>query len=66
MTVCDKCVMSDSKDLEEVKLDESMCDKSSMPPESMTSNSKGRETKLDLQSKISDLELENVLLQEEC
>ena len=58
--------MSELKDLEEVKLDESTCDKSSMTPDSMTSNSKGRETRLDLQSKISDLELENVSLQEEC
>jgi len=54
--------------MEEVKLDtcKSMCDKSSITPESMTSSSKGRETRLDLQSKISDLELKTVLLQEEC
>jgi len=60
--------MSELKDMEEVKLDtcKSMCDKSSITPESMTSSSKGRETRLDLQSKISDLELKTVLLQEEC
>ena len=62
---CDKCVMSELKYVEEVKL-ESMCDESSMSPDSMISNPNGRETRLDLHSKISDLELENVTLQEEC
>ena len=57
--------MSELKDME-VDTCKSMCDKSSITPESMTSSSKGRETRLDLQSKISDLELKTVLLQEEC
>ena len=55
--------MSELKDLEELKLDESMGDKS-VTPVTMTSDSKGQEMRL--QSKISDLELENMSLQEEC
>ena len=54
--------MSELKDLEEVKLHESIGDKS-VTPVSMDSDLQGRETRL--QSKISDLELENMLLQEE-
>ena len=54
--------MSELKDLEEVKLHESIGD-NSVTPVSMDSDSQGRETRL--RSKISDLELENMLRQEE-
>ena len=58
-----KCVISELNDPEEVKLDEPIVDKS-VTPGPMTSDSKGRETRL--QSKISALELKNMSLQEEC
>ena len=55
--VCCCCVMK------KVQLDESIGDKS-VTPESMISDSNGPETRL--QSKISELKLKNLSLQEEC
>lgn len=61
----DKCVTSSSdvNESEKVQLDESIGDKS-VTPESMISDSNGPETRL--QSKISELKLKNLSLQEEC
>lgn len=61
----DKCVTSSSEvnESEKVQLDESIGDKS-VTPESMISDSNGPETRL--QSKISELKLKNLSLQEEC
>ena len=64
-TTTDKCVTSSSEvnESERVQLDESIGDKS-VTPESMISDSNGPETRL--QSKISELKLKNLSLQEEC
>ena len=64
-TTTDKCVTSSSEvnESEKVQLDESIGDKS-VTPESMISDSNGPETRL--QSKISELKLKNLSLQEEC
>ena len=61
----DKCVTSSSEvtESEKVQLDESIGDKS-VTPESTISDSNGPETRL--QSKISELKLKNLSLQEEC
>ena len=54
---------SEVNESEKVQLDESIGDKS-VTPESMISDSNGPETRL--QSKISELKLKNLSLQEEC
>ena len=59
----EKCVTSELKESEEVKTNESIDDKS-VTPETRTSDGKRPETRL--QSKISELQSQNMLLHEEC
>lgn len=62
-TTDEKCVTSELKESEEVKTNESIDDKS-VTPETRTSDGKRPETRL--QSKISELKSQNMLLHEEC
>ena len=59
----EECVTSELKESEEVKTNESIDDKS-VTPETRTSDGKRPETRL--QSKISELKSQNMLLHEEC
>lgn len=59
----EKCVTSELKESEEVKTNESIDDKS-VTPETRTSDGKRPETRL--QSKISELQSQNMFLHEEC
>ena len=59
----EECVTSELKESEEVKTNESIVDKS-VTPETRTSDGKRPETRL--QSKISELKSQNMLLHEEC